>query len=178
MNAGTYARPYSLANEQHPCIPAEEFIKLFCFWARNKHVRRKRCCRNTTGDWWGHGMTNVQCVAQAFKLDSCSHSLDPLLTCFHQALWGRALDFYARPGNAQFSYRAVVNEGFASQGISSFFTPSKLFSRILMNAPAEGTLSWFYQTVLPLGEPTFIRASNSAYEMLRQRPTRPLDRPA
>ena len=40
--------------------------------------------------------------------------------------------------------------------MAAFFTPAKWFSRVLMNAPAQGTLPWFYNQVLPLGESTFL----------------------
>ena len=36
--------------------------------------------------------------------------------------------------------------------MAAFITPSKWISRVLMNAPAQGTLPWFYNEVLPLGE--------------------------
>jgi hypothetical protein len=67
-----------------------------------------------------------------------------------QALWGRSLDYLAQ--NGQIHYRSVIQQGLAKDGIAAFFTPSKWFSRVLMNAPAQGTLPWFYNEVLPMGE--------------------------
>ena len=72
-----------------------------------------------------------------------------------QALWGRSLDYLRQHGKIQ--YRAVVQQGLTSDGIAAFFTFPKWFSRVLMNAPAQGTLPWFYNEVLPLGEPFFLR---------------------
>ena len=55
-----------------------------------------------------------------------------------QALWGRALDYGAVDGGRNISYRSVVSEGLKKEGWSAFFTPSKWFARVLMNAPAQG----------------------------------------
>lgn len=78
-----------------------------------------------------------------------------------QALWGRALD-YASNGSAAggagaiggrpINYGAVVRGGLAKEGVAAFYTPSKWFTRVLMNAPVQGTVPWFYNEVLPLGE--------------------------
>lgn len=67
-----------------------------------------------------------------------------------QALWGRSLDYLAQ--NGRISYRAIVGEGLSKEGLKAFFTLPKWSSRVLMNAPAQGTLPWFYNEVLPLGE--------------------------
>ena len=67
-----------------------------------------------------------------------------------QALWGRSLDSLA--ANGHINYRQVIADGLKKEGMAAFITPSKWFSRVLMNAPAQGTLPWFYNEVLPLGE--------------------------
>jgi hypothetical protein len=67
-----------------------------------------------------------------------------------QALWGRSLDYLAQHGRV--SYTSVIREGLGKEGLSAFFTGPKWFSRVLMNAPAQGTLPWFYNEVLPLFE--------------------------
>ena len=89
----------------------------------------------TTMFWYGLGMNmfvgNVIAITQ-------------------QALWGRTLDYCARTG--QIHYGHIIREGFAKEGISAFFTTPKWFSRVLMNAPAQGVLPWFYNEILPLGE--------------------------
>jgi len=69
-----------------------------------------------------------------------------------QALWGRALDYAAAGGGRPISYAAVVREGLAAEGSAAFITPTKWVARVLMNAPVQGTLPWFYNEVLPLGE--------------------------
>ena len=46
-------------------------------------------------------------------------------------------------------YSEVVREGLKSEGIAAFYTPAKWFTRVLMNAPVQGTLPWFYNQVLP-----------------------------
>jgi len=72
-----------------------------------------------------------------------------------QALWGRTLDYCARTG--EISYRNVIREGLAKDGMAAFFTAPKWFSRVLMNAPAQGVLPWFYNEILPLGEDSALR---------------------
>jgi hypothetical protein len=67
-----------------------------------------------------------------------------------QALWGRTLDYAAQHG--KISYRNIIREGLQKDGISAFWTGPKWFSRVLMNAPAQGVLPWFYNEILPLGE--------------------------
>jgi hypothetical protein len=59
-------------------------------------------------------------------------------------------------GNGTISYRRVIQQGLQSEGPKAFFTVPKWFSRVLMNAPAQGTLPWFYNEVLPVGEPWFL----------------------
>jgi hypothetical protein len=73
-----------------------------------------------------------------------------------QALWGRSLDYLAQNGNIH--YRSVIQQGLAKDGAAAFFTVPKWFSRVLMNAPAQGTLPWFYNEVLPMGEEALLRA--------------------
>lgn len=67
-----------------------------------------------------------------------------------QALWGRSLDYLARHNRIQYS--DVIRQGLEKEGRAAFFTGPKWFSRVLMNAPAQGTLPWFYNEMLPLGE--------------------------
>ena len=91
-----------------------------------------------------------------------------------QSLWGRSLDRLAVESSGTFSYGAVVREGVAAEGAAAFITPGKWFSRVLMNAPAEGTLAWFYNRVLPVFEPSFLRAADGAYAGVRRwRPFEP-----
>eukprot|EP00908_Phaeocystis_cordata_P017849 Transcript_29217.p1 GENE.Transcript_29217~~Transcript_29217.p1 ORF type:complete len:355 (+),score=129.27 Transcript_29217:166-1230(+) len=86
-----------------------------------------------------------------------------------QALWGRALDDCAVGGGRHISYRRVVGEGLSKEGVAAFFTPAKWFSRVLMNAPAQGTIPWFYNQVLPIGERPFITMMQSLRELTRVR---------
>ena len=69
-----------------------------------------------------------------------------------QSLWGRALDAVARGGGQSISYRAVVADSLKAEGGGAFFTPPKWAARVLMNAPIQGTVPWFYNEILPLGE--------------------------
>jgi hypothetical protein len=70
-----------------------------------------------------------------------------------QALWGRALDYSVAEGKGRnINYVDVIRESLKKEGTSAFFTVPKWFSRILMNAPVQGSLPWFYNNVLPLGE--------------------------
>ena len=60
-------------------------------------------------------------------------------------------------------------EGLSKEGVAAFFTPAKWFSRVLMNAPAQGTIPWFYNQVLPIGERPFITMMQSLRELTRVR---------
>lgn len=73
-----------------------------------------------------------------------------------QALWGRTLDYASQHG--KIVYTNIVREGFRADGVGAFFTGPKWFSRVMMNAPAQGVLPWFYNEVLPLGERSVLRA--------------------
>ena len=53
--------------------------------------------------------------------------------------------------------------------MAAFFTPAKWFSRVLMNAPAQGTIPWFYNQVLPIGERPFMTMMQSLREFTRVR---------
>lgn len=79
-----------------------------------------------------------------------------------QALWGRALDYAVSGPNAarNINYRSVIQDGYKKEGRSAFFTGPKWASRVLMNAPVQGTLPWFYNEVLPLGEGYVLSAAN------------------
>ena len=85
-----------------------------------------------------------------------------------QALWGRALDDCAVGGGRAISYGRVVREGLATDGFAAFFTPSKWCTRVLMNAPAQGTIPWFYNEVLPLGEKPFLKAWHSLTDSIME----------
>ncbi len=79
-----------------------------------------------------------------------------VLAITQQSLWGRSLDYLAK--NGQIRYRNIITEGFQKDGISAFFTIPKWGSRVLMNAPAQGVLPWFYNEILPLGENVVLTA--------------------
>jgi hypothetical protein len=100
--------------------------------------------------WYGLGMNmfvgNVMAITQ-------------------QALWGRTLDFAAKEGRIH--YGSIVRQGFQKDGLAAFITGPKWFSRVLMNAPAQGVLPWFYNEVLPIGEPTVLAVvKNVLYDPL------------
>lgn len=78
-----------------------------------------------------------------------------------QALWGRALDYAAVNGGRNISYSQVIKSSLQKDGMAAFFTVPKWFSRILMNAPVQGSLPWFYNNILPLGEGTVLNAARS-----------------
>jgi hypothetical protein len=71
-----------------------------------------------------------------------------------QSLWGRSLDYLQQHNRIQ--YKQVIQQGLAKDGLAAFFTVPKWCSRVLMNAPAQGTLPWFYNEILPLGEHAFL----------------------
>ncbi|KAL3823182.1 hypothetical protein ACHAXA_010066 [Cyclostephanos tholiformis] len=79
-----------------------------------------------------------------------------------QALWGRSLDYAAMDGGRNIRYSEVIRASLRKEGISAFFTVPKWFSRILMNAPVQGSLPWFYNNVLPLGEDGVFRVARWA----------------
>ena len=100
-----------------------------------------------------------------------------------QALWGRALDYAAysdgsassssagaKAGQQQqqqvarnISYSQVIKSSLQRDGIAAFFTVPKWASRILMNAPVQGSLPWFYNNVLPLGEDSVLGVVRTLY---------------
>jgi hypothetical protein len=73
-----------------------------------------------------------------------------------QALWGRSLDHLATHGRIQYSH--VIKDGLAKDGISAFFSTPRWFSRVLMNCPVQGSLPYFYNEILPLGEYAYLSA--------------------
>jgi hypothetical protein len=79
-----------------------------------------------------------------------------------QALWGRCLDYAATDGGRNIKYREVIRESLNKEGYAAFFTLPKWSSRILMNAPVQGSLPWFYNNVLPLGEEGVFRVARWA----------------
>lgn len=93
-----------------------------------------------------------------------------LVAVTQQTLWGRALDAWAAGGGRPVPYVTVVRAALRAEGLAAFITPGKWVSRVLMNAPAEGTLSWFYNRLLPIGEPSFVRVVHAAYNQLAPKP--------
>ncbi|KAJ8607789.1 hypothetical protein CTAYLR_009238 [Chrysophaeum taylorii] len=79
-----------------------------------------------------------------------------------QALWGHSLDALAT-NRKHPAYLDVLRDGLRRDGPAAFFSPAKWGSRILMNAPAEGTLAWFYNRILPIAEPSVLRAADDLY---------------
>ena len=73
-----------------------------------------------------------------------------------QALWGRSLDSLYHNNCGTISYRSVIKAGLQTEGSRAFFTPAKWSSRVLMNAPAQGTLPWFYNDILPIWEDSVV----------------------
>mmetsp|Transcript_5489 Transcript_5489/g.13756 ORF Transcript_5489/g.13756 Transcript_5489/m.13756 type:complete len:363 (-) Transcript_5489:145-1233(-) len=76
-----------------------------------------------------------------------------------QALWGRALDYAAENGGRNIKYSEVIRSSLKRDGMSAFFTVPKWCSRILMNAPVQGSLPWFYNNILPMGEGSVMDAA-------------------
>ncbi|KAL7430894.1 hypothetical protein ACHAXM_002398 [Skeletonema potamos] len=61
------------------------------------------------------------------------------------------------------SYSQVIKSSLQKDGIAAFFTVPKWASRILMNAPVQGSLPWFYNNVLPLGEESVLGVVRTLY---------------
>merc|ERR1712146_791511 len=80
-----------------------------------------------------------------------------------QSLWGRSLDYLAKHGRIRYS--AIIKESLEKEGTRAFFTTPKWASRVMMNAPAQGVLPWFYNEVLPLGEEAFLAEVESLAEV-------------
>ena len=83
-----------------------------------------------------------------------------------QALWGRACDYAAQGGGRPISYAAVVREALKAEGVSAFYTPARWFTRVLMNAPAQGTLPFVYNELLPRGEEAVLGGATAAFRAL------------
>ena len=86
-----------------------------------------------------------------------------------QALWGRTLDAL-RTSSA--SYRTIIADGWRQGGLGAFLTPSKWFTRILMNAPAEGTSAGSTITSSPSRNPPSSAALMASTLKLLLRPFR------
>lgn len=84
------------------------------------------------------------------------------LAITQQSLWGRCLDYAAQNGGRNINYSDVIMTSLKKEGVAAFFTFPKWFSRILMNAPVQGSLPWFYNNVLPLGEDMVLKVSRWA----------------
>eukprot|EP00298_Acanthocystis_sp_HF-20_P026562 c4343_g1_i1.p1 GENE.c4343_g1_i1~~c4343_g1_i1.p1 ORF type:complete len:349 (+),score=143.31 c4343_g1_i1:113-1159(+) len=80
-----------------------------------------------------------------------------------QSLWGRSLDHFAQTKNPNYRYTQIISEGLRRDGIKAFFSPSKWFARVLMNAPAQGTIPWFGCFILPKGEGYVLRVAQQFY---------------
>ena len=80
-----------------------------------------------------------------------------------QSLWGRALDAAAQDGGRNINYRHVISQSLKTEGLAAFFTPPKWATRVLMNAPIQGTVPWFYNEVLPLGESAALSVVSNLY---------------
>ncbi|EJK53585.1 hypothetical protein THAOC_26946 [Thalassiosira oceanica] len=76
-----------------------------------------------------------------------------------QALWGRALDYAAVGGGQKINYSDVIRLSLKEDGYGAFFSVAKWTSRILMNAPVQGSLPWFYNNILPRGEESVVNAA-------------------
>lgn len=42
----------------------------------------------------------------------------------------------------------MLREGLKAEGVGAFLTMPKWFARVLMNAPIQGTVPWFYNEVI------------------------------
>jgi hypothetical protein len=81
-----------------------------------------------------------------------------------QSLWGRSLDYSISHEKARnVNYSNVIRQGWNTEGYAAFFTLPKFFSRVLMNAPVQGTLPWFYNEILPVFEPGFMGFCTNVY---------------
>jgi len=83
-----------------------------------------------------------------------------------QSLWGRVLDYMSQGGGRNANYRAILADGYKKEGVASLFTAPKWFARVLMNAPIQGTVPWFYNEILPLGEGGALNAAARARRAL------------
>ena len=86
-----------------------------------------------------------------------------------QSLWGRVLDYMAVGGGRNACYRTILADGYRREGAASLFTVPKWFSRVLMNAPIQGTVPWFYNEILPIGEGAALAGAARVAARLRPR---------
>jgi hypothetical protein len=84
-----------------------------------------------------------------------------------QSLWGRVLDHMSVGGGRNACYRTILADGYAKEGVGSLFTWPKWFARVLMNAPIQGTVPWFYNEILPVGEPAALGFFTAGYNLFR-----------
>lgn len=153
---GRVCAPAYVANASRNCIMSATSFVMTPILYRQFFPQEKKS--QTSLFWFGLGMNvfmgNTVAITQ-------------------QALWGRALDYAAAGsgGARNISYRAVISDGLKREGVSAFYTVPKWASRVLMNAPVQGTLPWFYNEVLPLAEGSVLGAFKRAYFSVQKRAT-------
>jgi len=88
-----------------------------------------------------------------------------------QSLWGRSLDhLHTRKGvtGTQIQYPTLIRSALNANGMKAFFSPGKWCARVLMNAPAQGTIPWFNNVVLPLGDKRVLAMATSVYSVVKR----------
>uniref|UniRef100_A0A7S4NIY7 Uncharacterized protein n=1 Tax=Odontella aurita TaxID=265563 RepID=A0A7S4NIY7_9STRA len=149
---GRVCAPAYVVNASRNCIMSATSFVMTPILYRNFFPQEKKS--QTSLFWFGLGMNvfvgNTVAITQ-------------------QALWGRALDYAAGGNNGarNINYRAVISDGLKKEGVSAFYTVPKWASRVLMNAPVQGTLPWFYNEVLPIGEGRVLDVFKGAYQSLQ-----------
>eukprot|EP00299_Pterocystis_sp_00344_P013150 c6412_g1_i1.p1 GENE.c6412_g1_i1~~c6412_g1_i1.p1 ORF type:complete len:379 (-),score=58.96 c6412_g1_i1:14-1105(-) len=83
-----------------------------------------------------------------------------------QSLWGRSLDHINQSPTARSSYRQVISTSLEQSGYRAFFTPTKLFTRVLMNTPAQGTIPWFANVLLPKWEGKVVQIAETILRVI------------
>ena len=63
-------------------------------------------------------------------------------------------------------YQDVVKDAVKKEGVAAFYTVPKWAARVMMNAPVQGTLPWFYNEVLSLAEELLLSKSKKIYDKI------------
>lgn len=146
--------PAFIANASRNCIMSSTSFVITPVLYRNYYPQEQKS--KSSLFWFGLGV-NVF-IGNTFAITQ-------------QSLWGRALDYVTNMGGKEgavvaarnVNYREVVQNSLKSDGFSAFYTVPKWASRVMMNAPVQGTLPWFYNEVLPLAENQLLEVSKQIY---------------
>jgi hypothetical protein len=80
-----------------------------------------------------------------------------------QSGWGRSLDFLAHEG--RLNYKEMIRQGLRQDGFQAFVNPTKWGTRVTANVIPQGMIPWYYNTIVPLAEPSVKKMVGGVWSM-------------